>query len=73
MPSAIYNAEIDFNLDQRENGMGRDVSLSGGKVNFKFTLYRHGKPSGVPVFPYPLRENPGPERGHSVLSLVHPR
>lgn len=39
----IGYGEVDFNLDQRENAMGRDVSLSGGKVNFKFTLYRHGK------------------------------
>ncbi len=39
----IGYGEVDFNFDQRENGMGRDVSLSGGKVNFKFTLYRHGK------------------------------
>lgn len=39
----INFSEVDFNLDQRENSMGRDVSLSGGKVNFKFTLYRHGK------------------------------
>lgn len=36
-------SEVDFNLDQRENKMGRDVSLSGGTINFKFTLYRHGK------------------------------
>lgn len=36
-------SEVDFNLDQRENKMGRDVSLSGGTINFKFTLYRHGQ------------------------------
>lgn len=27
---------VDFNLDQKENGMGRDASLSGGKTNFTF-------------------------------------
>lgn len=37
----INFGDIDFNLDQKENGMGRDVSLSGGKVQFKFTLYRN--------------------------------
>lgn len=36
-------SEVDFNLDQRENKMGRDVSFSGSKLNFKFTIYRHGK------------------------------
>jgi len=36
-------SEVDFNLDQRENKMGRDVSLSGGTINFKFTIYRHGQ------------------------------
>lgn len=35
--------EVDFNLDQREGKMGRDVSLSGGSINFRFTLHRHGK------------------------------
>lgn len=39
----IGYSEADFNLDQRENKMGRDVSLSGGTLNFKFTIYRHGK------------------------------
>lgn len=39
----IGYSEADFNLDQRENKMGRDVSLSGGTINFKFTIYRHGK------------------------------
>ena len=38
----INYSEVDFNLDQRENSMGRDTSLSGGQVKFKFTLYRHG-------------------------------
>lgn len=38
----IGYSEVDFNLDQRDQGMGRDVSLSGGKFNFKFTLQRHG-------------------------------
>lgn len=37
----VYFGDVDFNLDQRENGMGRDVSLSGGSVKFKFTVYRH--------------------------------
>lgn len=27
---------VDFNLDQKENGMGRDASLSGGEVKFMF-------------------------------------
>lgn len=35
-------SEVDFALDQKEAGMGRDVSLSGGSVKFKFTLHRHG-------------------------------
>ena len=30
----IGYSEVDFSLDQRETGMGRDVSLSGGKFNF---------------------------------------
>ncbi len=32
--------KIDFSLDQKENGMGRDVTLSGGKINFRFTINR---------------------------------
>lgn len=32
--------KIDFSLDQKENGMGRDVTLSGGKINFHFTINR---------------------------------
>lgn len=36
----IGYSEVDFNLDQRENGMGRDVSLSGGTVKFGFTSHR---------------------------------
>ena len=39
----INYGNVDFNLDQREGGMGRDVSLSGGKLNFRYTLYRHGQ------------------------------
>lgn len=39
----INYGNVDFNLDQREGGMGRDVSLSGGKLNFRFTAHRHGK------------------------------
>lgn len=38
----IRYSEVDFNLDRRENGMGLDVSLSGGTTNFRFTFYRHG-------------------------------
>jgi hypothetical protein len=33
--------EVDFNCNQRENGWGRDVTLSGGQVKFRFTKYRH--------------------------------
>jgi len=33
--------DIDFSCDQKENGLGRDVTLSGGVVPFKFTVYRH--------------------------------
>jgi len=32
---------IDFNCDQKENKMGRDITLSGGTVSFKFTAHRH--------------------------------
>ena len=32
--------KVDFSLDQKEEGMGRDVSLSGGKINFRFTINR---------------------------------
>lgn len=39
----IGYSSVDFSLDQRENGMGRDVTLSGGKFNFRFTRHRHGK------------------------------
>jgi hypothetical protein len=37
----IQFSEVDFNLDQKENGMGRDVSLSGGSVKFRFTIERN--------------------------------
>lgn len=39
----INYSEVDFVLERRKNGMGMDVSLSGGSVSFRFTLYRHGK------------------------------
>lgn len=39
----INYSEVDFVLERRKNGMGLDVSLSGGSVSFRFTLYRHGK------------------------------
>ncbi|WP_295677314.1 hypothetical protein [uncultured Empedobacter sp.] len=39
----INFSEVDFVLERRKNGMGLDVSLSGGSVSFRFTLYRHGK------------------------------
>ena len=38
----INYSEVDFVLERRKNGMGLDVSLSGGSVSFRFTLYRHG-------------------------------
>lgn len=34
-------SEVDFNLSQKEGGMGRDVTLSGGVQSFKFTKHRH--------------------------------
>lgn len=40
---AINYGSVDFNLDRREGGHGLDVSLSGGKINFRYTLYRHGQ------------------------------
>lgn len=33
--------QVDFNLDRKENGHALDVSLSGGKVNFRFTDQRN--------------------------------
>lgn len=38
----INYSEVDFVLERRKNGMGLDVSLSGGSVSFRFTIYRHG-------------------------------
>ena len=38
----INYSDVDFVLERRKNGMGLDVSLSGGSVSFKFTMYRHG-------------------------------
>jgi len=38
----INYSEVDFVLERRKNGMALDVSLSGGSVSFKFTMYRHG-------------------------------
>jgi len=37
----INFSEVDFNLDQKENGMGRDVTLSGGTVKFRFSIERN--------------------------------
>jgi len=37
----ISFSEVDFNLDQKENGMGRDVTLSGGTVKFRFSIERN--------------------------------
>lgn len=39
----INFSEVDFVLERRKNGMGLDVSLSGGSVSFRFTQHRHGK------------------------------
>lgn len=39
----INYSSVDFNLDQRDGAMGRDVTLSGGKFSFKFTKHRHGQ------------------------------
>ncbi len=33
--------DIDFNLKQKSNGMGRDISFSGGDIVFEFGLYRN--------------------------------
>jgi len=38
----INYSEVDFVLERRKNGMALDVSLSGGSVSFRFTMYRHG-------------------------------
>jgi len=37
----ISFSEVDFNFDQKENGMGRDVTLSGGTVKFRFSIERN--------------------------------
>lgn len=37
----INFSQVDFNLDQKDNGMGRDVSLSGGSIKFQFTSERN--------------------------------
>ena len=36
----INFGEIDFNLDQSEGGMGRDITISGSKISFRFTIHR---------------------------------
>lgn len=36
----IGYSSVDWNLDQQENGDGRDSTLSGGKVPLRFTLHR---------------------------------
>jgi len=38
-PFNVY--DIDFNLKQKSNGMGRDISFSGGDIVFEFGLYRN--------------------------------
>jgi len=37
----INFSEVDFNFDQKENGIGRDVTLSGGSVKFRFSIERN--------------------------------
>lgn len=37
----INYRDVDFNLDRQDDGMGLDVSLSGGKLKFKFTDRRN--------------------------------
>lgn len=37
----ISFSEVDFNFDQKKNGMGRDVTLSGGTVKFRFSIERN--------------------------------
>lgn len=34
-------SDINFSLNQKENGMGRDVSFSGGEIQFEFTHLRN--------------------------------
>ncbi len=37
----INYGNVDFTLNQKENGFGRDVSLSGDKVQLRFTIERN--------------------------------
>ena len=37
----IGYASIDFNLNQKDKGMGRDVSFNGGETQFEFVDYRN--------------------------------
>ena len=34
-------SDINFSLKQKDNGMGRDVSFSGGEIQFEFTHLRN--------------------------------
>lgn len=43
----INFSEVDFNFDQKENGMGRDVTLSGGTVKFRFSIERNHRLEGL--------------------------
>lgn len=36
----INFGNIDFNLDTKDKGMGRDVTISGSKISFRFTIHR---------------------------------
>jgi len=37
----IGYGDVDFNLNQKENGHGRDITLNGGENQFRFTDQRH--------------------------------
>jgi hypothetical protein len=37
----IGYASIDFNLNQKDKGMGRDISFNGGETQFEFVDYRN--------------------------------
>jgi len=39
----IGYGDVDFNLNQKENGHGRDIALNGGENQFRFTDQRHEK------------------------------
>jgi hypothetical protein len=38
---AIDFASVDFQLNQKQNGYGRDVSFNGGETQFQFVKYRN--------------------------------